>query len=57
MKTLIEKFKSNSVVAGAGGIYFLLGTHYHAIGELEKEKRCHEKFLFLANATLDDCHY
>ena len=57
MKTLIEKFEGIITVPGSGDIYHLLASHYHAIGELEKEKRCHEKILLLANATLENCHY
>ena len=56
-KTLIERFEGDMTVPGAGDLYHLLGSHYHAIGELEKEKRCHEKILLLANAKLDGCHY
>ena len=44
-------------VPGAGDLYHLLGSHYHAIKELEKEKRCYEKIILLANATLDGCDY
>ena len=57
VKTLIEKFEGIITIHGAKIIYYHLGTHYHAIGELEKEKRCHEKILLLANATLQNCHY
>ena len=57
VKTLIEKFESNITVPGTEDIYHHLGTHYRDIGELEKEKRCHEKIILLANATLQNCHY
>ena len=57
MKTIIEIFEDDMTVPGAGGLYHLLGSHYHTIGELEKEKRCHEKIILLANAKLDGCHY
>ena len=57
VKTLIEKFEGDMTVPGAGDLYHLLGSHFHTIGELEKEKRCHEKILLLANAKLDGCHY
>ena len=57
VKTLIERFEGDITVTSAGGLYHLLGSHYHTNGELEKEKRCHEKIILLANAKLDGCHY
>ena len=57
VKALIEKFKGDMTVPGAGDLYHLLGSHYHTIRKLEKEKRCHEKILLLGNAKLDGFHY
>ena len=42
-------------VPAAAELYYVLGSHYHALDELEEEKRCHEKILQRANAQLDTC--
>lgn len=42
-------------IPAASDFYYVLGSHYHTLGELDKEKVCHEKILQRANAQLDNC--
>jgi len=41
-------------VPAAAELYYVLGSHYHALGQLEKEKICHDKILQRAHAQLDN---
>ena len=42
-------------IPAAADFYFVLGSHYHTLGKLDKEKKCHEKILQRAKAKLDSC--
>ena len=55
VKWLLELMEGVIDVPTADDLYYVLGSYYHALGELDKEKRCHEKILRRANAQLHNC--
>ena len=57
VKALVERLEGIIRVPGAVIIYYNLATHYHSVGDLDKEKRCYERIILLANATLGSCSY
>ena len=57
VKALIERLQGSITIPGATNIYYHLATHYHNVGELDKEKRCYERIILLANVTLGSCSY
>ena len=42
-------------IPATADFYYVLGSHYHTLGKLDKEKGCHEKILQRANAELENC--
>ena len=55
VKVQLDMLEGVIDVPEAAEFYYVLGSHYHALGELEKEKRCHDKILQRAHAELDIC--
>ena len=55
VKVQLDMLEGIIDVPEAAEFYYVLGSHYHALGELEKEKRCHDKILQRAHAQLDIC--